>query len=170
MKVKYYSHLEGCVVYVDVNVKVAHALESFKKQRKKRLNDESHYKFISLNKIVEMGHDIPDHVDLDDIVILREKDKKYLQSNDYKRFYRRLRKEISSKFDIMGEKIREAMFLRYFKNMSIGQVAKAMNCSKSTAQTHLQRGTKHIKEFLDRDIEEQDKKDIQRAYRKAKKY
>ena len=170
MKVKYYSHLEGCVIYVDVNAKVAHALEKFKKQRKKRLNDESHYSFISLNEMVENGHDIPDEVSLDDIIILRDKERKYLESNEYRRFYTRLRNEISSNFSKMSEKVREAMFLRFFKNMSIGQIANILHCHKSTARTYLQRGTKYISAFLNQDIKEQDLKDIRRANRKFKNY
>ena len=168
MKVKYYSHLEGCDIYVKVNAKVAHALEDFKEQRKNRLNDESHYSFISLNEMVENGHDIPDEVSLDDIIILRDRERRYLESNEYRRFYTRLRNEISNKFDKMSVKVREAMFLRFFMNMSIGQIAKALNCHKATAQTYLQRGTKYINAFLNKDIKEQDKKDIQRANKKFK--
>lgn len=170
MKIKYYSHLEGCDIYVNVNAKVAHALEKFKKQRKKRLNKESHYKFISLNKIVEMGHDIPDHVNLDDIIILRDKDRKYLQSNEYRRFYTRLRKEINSKLNIMGDQVAKAMFLRFFKNMSIGQIAKIMECERGTVQVYLQRGTGYISDFLNEDIKRQDEIDSRRTIRRAKKY
>lgn len=170
MKIKYYSHLEGCVIYVEVNAKVAHALEMFKKQRKKRINNESNYSFVSLNQIAENGFDIPDEVNLEDMVIVRDKDRRYLESNEYRKFYSRLKKEISSKFNIMSENVRKAMFLRFFKNMSIGQIAQVMNCQRGTAQKYLQRGTRYIRNFLNADIREQDEKELIRALRKAKKY
>ena len=35
MKIKYYSHLEGCVIYVEVNAKVAHAQKCLKNKERK---------------------------------------------------------------------------------------------------------------------------------------
>ena len=55
------------------------------------------------------------------------------------------------------------MFLRFFKDYSISQIAKALNISKGSAQVYVSRGCKHIKYFLDEDIKEQDK-----IYRKNK--
>lgn len=159
MKIKYYSHIDKAVIEVDVNVKTAHYLEKAKNERIGRQKIEKEYKTVSLDNLVEKGLQPMEEVDLDDIVIYREKERKYLGSNDYHQFRNQLKKEILNKFDVMPKYLRIVMFLRFFKDFSIGQIAKTLKISKSTAQGYIQRGCKYIKNFLDEDLKGQNEID-----------
>ena len=59
----------------------------------------------------------------------------------------------------MSESVKNAMYLRFFKNLSIGGVARELGISKGAAQTSIQRGCKYIKDFLDADIKFQNRKE-----------
>lgn len=166
MKIKYYDHVSRQRITVKVNAKTGHFLEKKREERKENLKNEKEVGLCSLSSLLDNGFQISDKVSLDDIVIFRDKERKYLNSNEYKQFRLKLKKEIKNKFDKMSEQVRTAMFLRFFKEMSISQIAAAMHCHKATAQTYLQRGTKVIGKFLNRDIQEQDEIE-RRAQEKA---
>ena len=83
----------------------------------------------------------------------------YFKSNEYKAFRKKLLLEIKKQMPKMSESVKNAMYLRFFKNLSIGGVARELGISKGAAQTSIQRGCKYIKDFLDADIKFQNRKE-----------
>ena len=67
----------------------------------------------------------------------------------------------------MPAMIKKVMFLRFFKDLSINEIAKELKISKGATQTLIGRGCEYIKFFLDEDIAEQDKKEKERKMKIA---
>ena len=55
----------------------------------------------------------------------------------------------------MPDYLKKVMFLRFWKDMSIGQIANALHISRSSAQVYVQRGCGYIKDFLNIEFEKQ---------------
>ena len=67
----------------------------------------------------------------------------------------------------MSEQIKKVLFLRFFKDMSLSEIASKLNIKKGTVQSYLNRGIKHIRYFLDDNIKEQDKRYKEKRMRAA---
>ena len=87
------------------------------------------------------------------------REERYFKSNEYIAFRKKLLLEIKKQMPKMSESVKNAMYLRFFKNLSIGGVARELGISKGAAQTSIQRGCKYIKDFLDADIKFQNRKE-----------
>ena len=69
----------------------------------------------------------------------------------------------------MPDYLKRVMFLRFWKDMSISQIASILHVSKGTAQDYVKRGCVYIKEFLNKDLKKQkakEKRDLERLVRK----
>jgi len=69
----------------------------------------------------------------------------------------------------MPDMIKKVMFLRFWKDMSIGQIANALHISRSSAQVYVKRGCGYIKDFLNKDIRKQklkEKRELEKLVRK----
>ena len=102
-------------------------------------------------------------------IIIREKERKYLNSNEYKKFRADMKEEIKRKFNEMPDYLKRVMFLRFWKDMSISQIASILHVSKGTAQDYIRRGCVYIKDFLNKDLKKQkakEKRDLERLVRK----
>ena len=157
MKIKVYDTINQKEVEVDVNAKSAHFIfkndESLRAQRQ----EEFERSCLSLDDLMERGFQPTDNRSLDVEMERREKERQYLESAEYRKFRKSLCREIVKVMDQMSECVRNAMFLRFFKDLSISKIAEILNCDKSTARNNIARGCGYIKYFLDRDIKEQDK-------------
>ena len=98
---------------------------------------------------------------------LQEKKKKCFSNRQYKKFRIKFRREIRKILDIMSEQIKKVLFLRFFKDMSLSEIASKLNIKKGTVQSYLNRGIKHIRYFLDDNIKEQDKRYKEKRMRAA---
>lgn len=174
MKIKYYDAINAKEkIKIDVNAKVAHFLkeEANKKRKlsKKQIKNlpqkkrEQYYQrkfennLISLDELIEDGFQPTSLFTIHGSLSTIHKENEYLRSREYVRFINSLKVEIKKTFNIMSETLRTIMFLRYFKNMSIGQIARQLDYEKPTIQTYLSRGTEYLRYFLDEDISMQDK-------------
>lgn len=183
MEIKYFNKITKELTTVNVNSKVAHFIESEKQKNKKlppeqvsklkKKQKEEYYQIqfeneqYSLDELMEAGFQPSSPFDFDKEIEKKEREKKYLNSLDYKRFRKSLRFEIKKTFDIMPAMIKKAMFLRFFKDLSINEIAKELKISKGATQTLIGRGCEYIKFFLDEDIAEQDKKEKERKMKIA---
>lgn len=175
MKINYYDHFSKQVIEVQTSAKVVHFIQN-ERDKNKILNEEEIEKlskkkkeeyyqrdferdFCSLDEKMENGYQPAIKRTIEMEIEQREREKRYLQSEDYKEFRRKLLQEIKNKMPTMPNYIKKVMYLRFFKEMSIGQIAKTLGIAKGTAQTCIQRGCKFIKEFLDADIKYQNKKE-----------
>lgn len=178
MKRKYFDTINAkAEIEVEVNAKVAHYLDREQEKNKilpddefEKLSDtkqkeyldrigqkEQEESYSSLNQMMDNGFQPATVGTIDQEIELNNWEKEYLASREYKTFVKNLQNEIKSTMAIMPEKIRTVMFLRFFKNLSISQIAKIMGTSKSCAQCYIGRGCHYIKYFLDKDIKKQDK-------------
>ncbi len=164
MKVKYFDRIVA-EDYIEINVsaKISHFLKDERKRY--REEKEQNKDNVSLEKLVDKGFQPVETTSVEREIAKRERERKYLQSKDYKRFLYSLRKEIKNTMDIMPKMVRMSMFLRFFKGFSISQIAKALSITKSSAQSYLAEGSKYIKYFLNKDIKQQDKLERQRRMR-----
>lgn len=183
LKEKYYDRINKREIEINVNAKVAHFLKQerdknrklspeeiarlSKKKRQEYLQRSFERKQESLDQLMYDGFQPSEEDTIEDELCRRYRERKYLASKEYKEFRIQLKREIRKVLDIMPEQIKKAMYLRFFKDMSIAQIATALNVYKATAQSYLSRGTGYIKYFLDKDIKEQDKKDKERRMRIA---
>lgn len=187
MIIKYFDKIKKEYVDLKVSAKVAHFIEKernknkvltddeFNKLPRKKQNEYSQLKFerslISLNEMEEKGFEVAETLLFEDITDIREYEIKYLQSREYRDFRTALKKEIRNVFDEMSVQEQKVMYLRFFKECSLSQIAKIMKVDISSVRSYLQRGSKHIKYFLDDDIKEQDKLDrLKKMKREQKKF
>ena len=133
---------------------MAHFLRDDKKRiRKSRKQDKDN---LSLEKLLDKGFQPVGMTSVEKEIAKRNREQRYLNSYDYKKFRKSLQKEIRSKMDKIPDYLKPVMFLRFFKNYSIGQIAKTLGISRGTAQQYIARGCKRISGFLNRDIKKQD--------------
>lgn len=168
MKVKYYNNFSRKKINVRVNSDVAKYLTENKREMRRIERYETGV-IVSLDELTDAGFQPVDPVLLEERINLQEKEKKYLNSRRYKSFRKSLQHEISKKMDMMSDKVKIAMYLRFFENMSLSQIAKEMNIAIWTVRTHLERGTSYIKKFLEEDIKREDEKERNRKYENLKK-
>lgn len=178
MKINYYDHFSKQVIEVQASAKVVHFIQN-ERDKNKILNEEEienlskkkkeeYYQrdferdFCSLDEKMENGYQPAIKRTIEMEIEQREREKRYLQSEDYKEFRRKLLQEIKNKMPTMPDYIKKVMYLRFFKEMSISQIGKVLGFTKSTAQSYIARGCKYIKKFLDEDIKYQNKKERRR--------
>lgn len=159
MKIKYYDHFSKQVIDVETSAKVAHQFTVSRIQREKERNarKSAGITVVSLDALIETGFQFASDFDVEKELARRAREKRYLNSPDYKRFRKSLRDEIRNVIDKMSPMVQKAMFLRFFKDLSISQIATLLNIAKGTAQEYISKGCGYIKYFLDADIAEQDK-------------
>ena len=173
LKEKYYDRINKTEIEINVNAKISHLFEDErlknnfledkeieklpKRQQEMYLQEQSEKSYLELDKMMDNGFQPSELGTFEEELRLRDWEKKYLKSNDYRRFVKNLQTEIKNTMNIMPEKIRVVMYFRFFKNMSISQIAKILHLSKSTAQDYISKGCGYLKYFLDKDIKKQDK-------------
>ena len=172
MKIEYYDRITQENIKIEVTPQVAHQLRMSKKQKEvdRAKRKAAGISFVSLDAMIENGHQFASDFDIERELERREFERKYLNSPEYKRFRNSLREEIAKAMDKMSKCEKQAMFLRFWKEMSIGQIAKTLNIAKGTAQDYLQRGCEKIKKFLEKDIKEQDELERDKKYLRRKKH
>ena len=183
LKEKYYDRINKREIEINVNAKVAHFL---KKEREKnrilspdevaklsKKKQEEYYqrsferKQESLDQLMYDGFQPSEEDTIEDELCRRYRERKYLASKEYKEFRLQLKKEIRKVLDKMPEQVKKSMYLRFFKDCSLREIAKLLNLSIASVREYLSRGCGFIKYFLDKDIKEQDKKDKERRMRIA---
>jgi len=171
MEIEFYDRINKEIIKVEVTPQVAHQFVMTKKQKEidRAKRKAAGVTFVSLDAMIDNGHQFASDFDIEKELERREFERKYLNSPEYKRFRNSLRQEIARAMDKMSKTEKQAMFLRFWKEMSIGQIAKTLNIAKGTAQDYLQRGCQKIKKFLEKDIKEQDELERDRKYLKRKK-
>ena len=128
--------------------------EEFDKQNRANKEDkefrlECGIHFVSLDSMSEEDRDEVMYQNSMEVRNLLTKiEKEYLQSALYKKFRIELCDEIKMKFCQMKPKVRKAMYLRWFKDMSIIQIAALMKIRNWEAQALLRKGTRYISDFL----------------------
>lgn len=187
MKIEYYDRINAEKIKLDVNPKVAHFIKDEKKKNVVLTDDEFNKlsfkkqdeycqlrferSVISLSEMEENGFELADNVDFEEVAGMRDYEKNYLRSSEYREFRTSLKKEIRNVFDTMSDREKKVMYLRFYRNCSISCIAYKLGISKSSAQEYIARGCKHIKYFLDKDIKEQDKLDkLKKMKREQKKF
>ncbi|MBE5758366.1 MAG: hypothetical protein E7345_05555 [Clostridiales bacterium] len=169
MKIRYFDHFTKKVIEVDVSVKVAHYIEKERARQKEEREQQEKEPILSLDELIEKGFQPYSLNSIEREIIIREKERKYLNSNEYKKFRADMKDEIKKKFNEMPDMIKKVMFLRFWKDMSIGQIANALHISRSSAQVYVQRGCGYIKDFLNKDIRKQklkEKRELEKLVRK----
>lgn len=186
MKIEYFDRINAKAnIEVKVNAKTGHFLKNEKNKHKTLTNEEynalskkkkeeyNQLKFersmVSLNEMEEKGFEICDSMTVEESITLKEYEVKYLESREYREFRTSLKKEIRNVFDEMSAQEKKVMYLRFFKNYSISQIASALGIKRGTAQDYIARGCKHINYFLDKDIKEQDKLERMRKMKREQK-
>ena len=169
MKIRYYDHFTKKVIETDVSVKVAHYIEKERARQKEEREQQKKEPVLSLDELMENGYQPYSLTTIEREIIIREKERKYLNSNEYKKFRADMKEEIKKKFNEMPDYLKRVMFLRFWKDMSISQIASILHVSKGTAQDYVKRGCVYIKEFLNKDLKKQkakEKRDLERLVRK----
>lgn len=169
MKIRYFDHFTKKVVETDVSVKVAHYIEKERARQKEEREQQKKEPVLSLDELMENGYQPYSLTTIEREIIIREKERKYLNSNEYKKFRADMKEEIKKKFNEMPDYLKRVMFLRFWKDMSISQIASILHVSKGTAQDYVKRGCVYIKEFLNKDLKKQkakEKRDLERLVRK----
>ena len=170
MRMRYYDGFQEEWITIDVDAKVKHEFQNRRKEREEDRKERKKYgiKFKSIERMKEVEKaELVCELTLEQEYEIREKEIKYLQSPQYRRFRNQLCEEIRLNFDKMSPMVRKSMYLRFFKDYSIAQIAKCLNIAKGTAQEYLSRGTSYIAYFLDADIEEQKKIERERRMKRA---
>ena len=169
MKIRYYDHFTKKVIETDVSVKVAHYIEKERARQKEEREQQKKEPVLSLDELMENGYQPYSLTTIEREIIIREKERKYLNSNEYKKFRADMKEEIKRKFNEMPDYLKRVMFLRFWKDMSISQIASILHVSKGTAQDYIRRGCVYIKDFLNKDLKKQkakEKRDLERLVRK----
>lgn len=169
MKIRYFDHFTKKVIETDVSVKVAHYIEKERARQKEEREQQKKEPVLSLDELMENGYQPYSLTTIEREIIIREKERKYLNSNEYKKFRADMKEEIKKKFNEMPDYLKRVMFLRFWKDMSISQIASILHVSKGTAQDYVKRGCVYIKEFLNKDLKKQkakEKRDLERLVRK----
>lgn len=183
LKEKYYDRINKREIEINVNAKVAHFLKQerdknrilspeeiarlSKKKRQEYLQRSFERKQESLDQLMYDGFQPSEEDTIEDELCRRYRERKYLASKEYKEFRLQLKKEIRKVLDKMPEQVKKSMYLRFFKDCSLREIAKLLNLSIASVREYLSRGCGYIKYFLDKDIKEQDKKDKERRMRIA---
>ena len=138
-----------------VSLKTSHEFkdEFDKENRANKIDKEYRLKcgihFVSLDSMSEEDRDEVMYQNSMEVRnLLTKMEREYLQSALYKQFRIELCNEIKIKFCQMKPKVRMAMYLRWFKDMSIIQIAALMKVQNWEAQALLRKGTSYIAEFL----------------------
>lgn len=79
--------------------------------------------------------------------------RKFINSNDYKKFISGLQPNIKNVFYKLSDMEKKTMFLRFYKEMSLGGIAKELDCAKGSVQSYLLRAFKKMKNYLDEGFE-----------------
>ncbi len=169
MKIRYFDHFTKKVIETDVSVKVAHYIEKERARQKEEREQQKKEPVLSLDELMENGYQPYSLTTIEREIIIREKERKYLNSNEYKKFRADMKEEIKKKFNEMPDYLKRVMFLRFWKDISISQIASILHVSKGTAQDYVKRGCVYIKEFLNKDLKKQkakEKRDLERLVRK----
>ena len=184
MKRTYYDAINAkAKIEIEVNSKVAHFLDNEEEKKKKLTVDEimklpkqkrDEYMqrefendHLSLNQLIDNGFQPCGSGSVEQEIAKKYKEEKYLNSPEYRKFRKTLNEEIRKVIDIMSEQEKRVMFLRFFREMSLAQIARALGISKGSAQEYVANGCKYIKFFLDKDIKEQDKLEKERQMKIA---
>lgn len=183
MKEKYYDRINKREIEINVNAKVAHFLKQerdknrilspeeiarlSKKKQQEYLQRSFERKQESLDQLMYDGFQPSEEDTIEDELCRRYRERKYLASKEYKEFRLQLKKEIRKVLDKMPEQVKKSMYLRFFKDCSLREIAKLLNLSIASVREYLSRGCGYIKYFLDKDIKEQDKKDKERRMKSA---
>lgn len=128
--------------------------EEFDKQNRankedKKIRLECGIHFVSLDSMSEEERDEVMYQNSMEVRnLLTKMEREYLQSALYKQFRIDLCNEIKIKFCQMKPKVRIAMYLRWFKDMSIIQIAALLKVQNWEAQALLRKGTSYIADFL----------------------
>ena len=75
--------------------------------------------------------------------------RKFINSNDYKKFMSGLKPNIKNVFYKLSNMEKKTMFLRFYKEMSLGAIADEFDCAKGSVQSYLLRAFKKMKKYLD---------------------
>lgn len=168
MKIKYYDRINKEEIEIEVNSKVKHYLDEYEQEEKQKHEQEKEIGILSLDQLMEDGFQPALNTTVEEQLIRQYKERKYLNSPEYKKFRKELRDEIRRVMDIMPDYLKQVMFLRFFRDLSISKIAELLNFSKSTAQSYISRGCAYIKDFLEKDIEEQKKKEKEAKEKRAR--
>lgn len=79
--------------------------------------------------------------------------RKFINSNDYKKFISGLQPNIKDVFCNLSNMEKKTMFLRFYKEMSLGGIAEELDCAKGSVQSYLLRAFKKMKNYLDEGFE-----------------
>lgn len=79
--------------------------------------------------------------------------RKFINSNDYKKFISELQPNIKDVFCNLSNMEKKTMFLRFYKEMSLGGIAEELDCAKGSVQSYLLRAFKKMKNYLDEGFE-----------------
>lgn len=153
MRVKIYDSKSKQFIWVKVSKAVKDQIIKDNKEEQSIREQKKHE--VSLDKLIARGVQFADPFDIEKEVAKRERERKIINSNDYKKFRGGLQESIKRNLYKMSDMEKKAMFLRFFKNMSVYAIAETLNCSRASARTHIERGCKKIKSFLDADLENQ---------------
>lgn len=158
MEIDYFDKIQTkSLIKVEVKTKVYNFLEKDAKNQEEMRKKEQEMNFCSLDSLMEKGFQPTTNTSIENELNRKHKEEQYLNSPEYKAFRKALRQEIRNVIDIMSEQEKRVMYLRFFKDLSISQIAQLLNISKSSVQEYIRRGCKYIKFFLDKDIKQQDK-------------
>ena len=97
MKIRYYDHFTKKVIETDVSVKVAHYIEKERARQKEEREQQKKEPVLSLDELMENGYQPYSLTTIEREIILREKERKYLNSNEYKKFRADMKEEIKKK-------------------------------------------------------------------------
>lgn len=166
MKIKYVDVIHSQEMEIDVSPQVAHFLKEEKlkeiklskknydklPKHKKETYNQSRFEntMKSLQKMQKNGFQPIEKVTIEENIEKDEADKKLLNTHSYKKFREGLQDSIKKEFDTMSKSVKIAMYLRFFKGLSLSQIAKQMKVSISTARIYLGRGCGKIKKFLEK--------------------
>lgn len=170
MKLRYFDRFTKKVIITETNVKVAHYIEKERARQKEEREKQGKEPILSLDELFEKGFQPVCTHSIEREIFIREKERKYLNSNEYKQFRADMREEIKAKFNEMSPMVRKTMYLRFWEELSIGEIANILHITRGAAQTHLQRGGVHIKDFLNRDLKNQKAKEKREMERMVKKF
>lgn len=170
MKLRYFDRFTKKVIITETNVKVAHYIEKERARQKEEREKQEKEPILSLDELFEKGYQPVCTHSVEREIFIREKERKYLNSNEYKQFRADMREEIKAKFNEMPDYLKKVMFLRFWKEMSISQIADVLHTKRGTIQGYIQRGCVHIKDFLNRDLKNQKAKEKREMERMVKKF
>ncbi len=185
MKIKYYDRIHKRMIEVEGNAKTKHFLEQEEEKKKKlkpeevkklpKKKQEEYYQrdfersMCSLDELLDAGFQPCEERTIEQEIIKRHRERRYLNSPQYKKFKCSLQKELLRAFNVMPEYLQQVMFLRFFKDCSISEIADCLEIARGTAQKYIGRGCSYIKDFLEKDIKEQNRLERLAKEKRARK-